>query len=114
MKVAIVGSRNFSDTELVYSKICDNIPRNCSEIVSGGAEGVDRLAERYAKENNLHLTVFLPQYEKYGHSAPLLRNKQIVDYADMVYAFWDMHSNGTKVTIAKCIESGKPFKIIKI
>ena len=114
MKVAIVGSRSFKNAEEVYRKICENIPRNCSEVVSGGAAGIDTLAERYAKENSLTLTVFLPKYDKYGKSATVLRNSEIVEYADIIYAFWDMQSKGTQITLKKCIECGKPCKIIRI
>lgn len=114
MKVAIIGKRNISDPEAVYSIINETIPRNCSEVVSGGADGVDLLAERYAKEHRLYLKVFLPEYEKYGNVAPLLRNYDIVDYADMIYAFWDMDSKGTRDVIRRCLDTGKPVKIIRL
>lgn len=114
MKIGIVGSRNIKNPEDVYRKICENIPRNCSEIVSGGAAGVDTLAERYARENGLFLTLFLPKYDKYGKNATVLRNSEIVEYSDMIYAFWDMESHGTQITLKKCIDSGKPYKIIRI
>ena len=89
MKIAIVGSRNIT--------IC-NIGEYVSEgdeIVSGGAEGVDRCAAEYANKHSLKLTEFLPQYNLYGHAAPIVRNKQIVDHADKVVAFWDGKSKGT-------------------
>ena len=53
MKVAIIGSRDIPDPEAVYKLICDKVPINCTEIVSGGAEGVDKLAERYADEHGI-------------------------------------------------------------
>lgn len=114
MKVAVIGSRNIVDFDTAYRLMCENIPKNCSEIVSGGAAGADTLAEKYAKEHGLHLTVFLPEYEKYGKAATLIRNTKIVEYADIVYAFWDMKSLGTTKSLDKCIKTGKPFKIIKI
>ena len=114
MKIAIIGCRKLSDPEKVYTMITENIPRNCSEVVSGGAEGVDYLAERYAKENHLHLTRFLPDYARYGATAPLIRNDEIVEYADMVYAFWDLDSHGTRYSLKKCIETQTPVKIIRI
>lgn len=109
MKVAIVGSRKLSDIDAAYNIITENIPKNCSEIVSGGADGIDKLAERYAAENHLNITVFLPEYSRYGRAAALIRNTQIIKYADIVYAFWDYHSNGTRSVIAKCHELEKPI-----
>ena len=114
MKIAIVGTRKLKDAEAVYSIIADSIPRNCSEVVSGGAEGVDKLAERYARENHLRLTLFLPDYETYGRKATLIRDEKIVDYADMVFAFWDKNSKGTAYTISYCIKTQRPVKVIRI
>ena len=111
MKVAIVGSRNIKDTEKVYELICREIPRNCTEIVSGGAVGVDTLAERYAREHGLAMTVFLPEYERYGKNATLLRNTDIVNHADAVYVFMHNESRGSADTASKCLAFGKPVKV---
>lgn len=97
MKIAIVGSRNLTVTDLQRY-----LPKGVTEIVSGGARGIDTCARKYACANGLKLTEFLPEYEKYGRSAPLKRNLQIIDYADAVIAFWDGKSRGTKYVIDAC------------
>ena len=53
------------------------------------------------------LTEFLPEYEKYGRSAPLKRNLLIINYADEVIAFWDGASKGTKYVIDNCKKMDK-------
>ena len=112
MRVAIVGSRDLHDKEEYwYNKICEKIPLNCTEIVSGGAEGIDTLARRYAKEHGLLLKEFLPDYDRYGKPAAFMRNTQIVEYAHMVIAFWDGKSKGTADTIMKCYQLNKPVEI---
>ena len=93
MKVAIIGSRNLT------VDIANYIPNGTTKIISGGAKGIDRLAEKYADENNIPKLIIKPEYEKYGKSAPLRRNKTIVENADIVIAIWDGKSNGTKFTI---------------
>ncbi len=93
MKIAIIGSRSIKSIDL-NEYVTDN-----DEIVSGGARGIDTLAAEFAKKRGIKLTEFLPEYEKYGKAAPIIRNKQIVDYADKVIAFWDGKSKGTKHTI---------------
>lgn len=50
------------------------LPIEVSEIVSGGAKGIDTCAKEYALAHGIKLTEFLPEYEKYGRSAPLKRN----------------------------------------
>ena len=112
MRVAIVGSRDLrNNEEYWYNKICGSVPKNCTEIVSGGAEGIDTLARRYAKEHGLLLKEFLPEYERYGKSAAFVRNGRIVEYAHMVIAFWDGQSKGTADTIVKCYQLDKPVEI---
>ena len=63
-------------------------------------------------QNNIRLTEFLPEYEKYGRSAPLKRNLTIIENADFVLAFWDGHSHGTKFVIDNCKKKGVPIKVI--
>ncbi|MBQ4324910.1 MAG: DUF2493 domain-containing protein [Clostridia bacterium] len=106
MKVAIIGSRGItvSNLELYVSQK--------DEIVSGGATGVDTCAASYARKHGLKLTVFLPEYERYGRAAPIVRNKLIVDYADKVLAFWDGASKGTLSVIKYAEKTGTPCEVI--
>lgn len=106
MKVAIVGSRSIAVTD-VGMYISDG-----DEIVSGGAIGVDYCAAEYAKKNGLKFTVFLPQYERYGRAAPIVRNKKIVEYADKIVAFWDGSSKGTLSVIKYAEKMGKLCEVI--
>ena len=94
MKVAVIGSRG-----LIVDNLEKYLPKETTEIVSGGAIGIDRCAREYAKANGIKLTEFLPNYELYGRRAPLVRNELIVNYADVVIAFWDEQSHGTAFTI---------------
>ena len=106
MRVAIVGSRN-----LQVENLGQYLPQETTEIVSGGARGIDTCARQWANSHSIKLTEFLPEYEKYGRSAPLRRNITIIHNADLVLAFWDQKSRGTKFVIDKCKELGVPVKI---
>ena len=106
MKIAVVGSRGLKVNDLGRY-----LPSGVTEIVSGGARGIDTCAREYAEKNRIKLTEFLPQYEKYGRSAPLKRNLQIIDYTDLVLAFWDGNSKGTKYVIEQCKKQNKEIKI---
>ena len=97
MKVAIVGSRN-----LYVDDLGKYLPQNVTEIISGGARGIDSCARNYAMDHRIKLTEILPEYEKYGRSAPLKRNILIITKADFVIAFWDGKSRGTKFVIDNC------------
>lgn len=69
MKIAVIGSRS-----LVINNLEKYLPKDVDEIVSGGAIGIDRCAKEYAIRNNITLREFLPEYNKFGRSAPLKRN----------------------------------------
>ncbi len=103
MKVAVIGSRG-----LIVNDLGKYLPEDTTEIISGGAVGVDNSAREYALAHNIKLTEFLPEYEKYGRSAPLKRNITIIKKADVVLAFWDGSSHGTKFVIDKCDQMRVP------
>src|SRR5690606_1497181 len=115
MKTAIIGSRTFNDYELLsntiksYCKANNILPEI---IVSGGAKGADTLAEFFAKENNLEMKIFYPNWELLGRNACSARNTQIVEFADIVFAFWDGSSPGTKDSITKAEQMNKELIII--
>jgi len=108
MKIAIIGSRSITFADM--SKFVSDL----DEIVSGGAKGVDSCAAEYARKRGMKLTVFLPQYDRYGRAAPIVRNKEIVDYADKIIAFWDGCSKGTLSVIKYAEKIGKPCDIIRL
>jgi len=112
MIIAIVGSRNFNDYELV-KKALDPVKNKITGIISGGAKGADSLAETYARQNGIITKIFLPDWETHGNSAGFIRNTEIVGAAQLVIAFWDGKSKGTKHSIDIANRLNKPLKIIK-
>lgn len=105
MRVAVIGSRHIPLT--VREELLKYLPASTSEIVSGGAKGVDQAAKLLAKEQGIPFTEFLPDYDSYGKHAPLVRNDRLIDYADMVLAVWDGESKGTQYVIGECLKKGK-------
>lgn len=107
MKIAIIGSREITSIDLsVY------LPIEVEEIISGGAKGIDTLAEQYADQHLLSKHIIRPDYKHYGRAAPLIRNKQIIDLADHIYVFWDGHSKGTQYCINYIHKVGKKYTLI--
>lgn len=106
MKTAIIGSRG-----LTVNDLGEYLPDGTTEIVSGGAKGIDTCAKNYALAHNIKLTEFLPDYKQFGKGAPLKRNIQIIEYADIVLAFWDGKSRGTKYVIDNCRKTGVEVKV---
>lgn len=109
MKVAIVGSR-----DLFVENLEDYVPMDAEEIISGGASGIDFCAMRYAHKHRIPLTEIRPDYRRYKRGAPLKRNLEIIAKADLVLAFWDGSSTGTKFVIDNCIKQNVPVEVYRI
>lgn len=114
MKIAIVGSRNPGNINIaneIEKRI--NI-RNVDAIISGGAKGIDTLAAEYAKKNDVQLIEYRPDYAKHGRAATFIRNRLIIENADVVVAFWNGESRGTKYSIDYANKIGRETLIINI
>ena len=109
MKVAVIGSRGLTVPHLERY-----LPADVTEIVSGGARGVDSSAATWARAHGVPLTEFLPEYDKYGRKAPLLRNLTIIDPSDLVLAFWDGRSRGTLSVIEYARSEGKHCIVVPV
>lgn len=110
MRVAVIGSR-----KLKVNNLENYLPADTTEIISGGARGIDTSAKEYALSHKIKLTEFLPEdYNKYGKAAPLKRNISIIESADLVLAFWDGVSHGTKFVIDSCRQRNIPIIIYQL
>ncbi len=97
IKVIIAGGRNFDNFNRLC-QVCDESlqDQNKVEIVSGAYKGADALGEKYAAKRNFPIKQFPADWRRYGKSAGLKRNIEMASYADILIAFWDGESKGTK------------------
>ena len=103
--VCICGSRDITDVNLsLYLN-----PEHIGCIVTGGARGIDTLAEYWAKANKIEWVCYLPQWQIYGKRAGLVRNEEMVQFCDIVIAFWDGKSNGTLYTLQYAKSINRPY-----
>ncbi len=88
MILAVVGGRNFKNWQMLHDTLTDFIRGHIvDEIVSGGAQGADTMAELFAFQHEIKFKEFPPNWEKYGKSAGYRRNKLIINRADELIAF---------------------------
>ncbi len=107
MKLLIADSRKISDFDL-----SSYIPENIDLIISGGAEGIDTVAEKYADKHKISKLIIRPKYNLYKKAAPLKRNELMVDIADAVLIIWDGASSGTKHTINYAKKQQKEIEVV--
>lgn len=131
MKVAVIGSRGFTD----YAKVKDYLDRfnaacPITLIVSGGAGGADSLGARWADETGVPKLIHEAKWDdlthpeariktntygkRYDANAGFRRNSDIIRDAEVVMAFWDGVSPGTRDSIKKAEAAKKWIKIITV
>ena len=117
MKLAIVGSRHYNNYEEFKQYVLLAIKewdKNVDLIISGGADGVDSLAERFASEHGIPTLIFKPEWSKYGRAAGPIRNLLIISSSTHVIAFPATTSTGTYDSIKQAQTQKKTLKIINI
>lgn len=97
MRVIVAGSREFNNYHKLKKKL-DSILKNQTDItiISGTANGADKLGERYAEENHHKLEEYPAMWDVFGKSAGYRRNEEMAKVADACVVFWDGKSKGTK------------------
>lgn len=116
MNIIIAGCRDFynydffkSNVEAIFSGIQEEIT-----IIEGGAKGADYLAKQYAIENKIKYKEYPADWEKYGKKAGILRNLEMSKVGNMLIAFWDNVSTGTKNMIKVAKDNGLITHVIDI
>lgn len=107
-KTIIAGSRTLTNEDIIISLIREveaDIDASITEVVSGGAAGVDTIGEIFAKEFNLPIKHFIPKWGKYGWRAGPIRNREMAQYADSAIIFWDGASRGTANMIEEAVKA---------
>lgn len=108
MKLLIAGSRSIKSFDL-----SPYVSPDVDTIITGGASGIDQIAEEYADRHKLSKYIIRPQYQRFGRAAPLKRNEQMVDMADAVLIVWDGVSKGTKYTVDYVNKKQKPLFLLQ-
>jgi predicted Rossmann fold nucleotide-binding protein DprA/Smf involved in DNA uptake len=110
VKVAIVGSRHFSEPDRV-SDYVKALPRGAS-ILTGSASGVDAAATKAARAKGIPVQVIPASFDELADAAKsAARNQRLIDACDVVVAFWDGTSRGTRATVERALDSGKEVHV---
>lgn len=107
MNIAVIGSRGITDEALIETyldRLNEQIP--CSKVITGGAMGVDTIAEKWAEKNNIESEIIRP-VDKTQKINYLYRNIEIITKSDLIVAFWDSKSKGTEFVIDYAMKRGK-------
>lgn len=113
-RIIVAGGRDFNDPVLMNQKL-SALTKNLKKflIITGGAEGADRLAENWAFHHMVPYAIFHPDWKKNGAKAGFLRNLEMAKQADAVIAFWDGASKGTKHMIDIAEKRNLKLRIVR-
>jgi predicted Rossmann fold nucleotide-binding protein DprA/Smf involved in DNA uptake len=110
LKVAIVGSRHFSEPDRVADYV-RSLPAKAS-VLTGSASGVDAVATKAAREKGIPVQVMPASFDEMADaSKAAARNQRLVDACDVLVAFWDGSSKGTRATVERALDSGKEVHV---
>lgn len=111
MKVLVCGSRDWKNADVVWSRL-RKLPQD-STIIHGCARGADRIASAVARDFNFNEWRFPARWALDGKRAGYLRNVAMLDEKpDLVIAFWDGQSPGTKHTIDEARRRGISVEVV--
>jgi hypothetical protein len=110
VKVAIVGSRHYPELDRVRAFV-HSLPLGTT-VLTGGASGVDAAALEAAKEKQFGLIKLPPRMEESTDpQAAAQRNQRLIDAAEVLVAFWDGDSAGTRKTVERALASGREVHV---
>lgn len=113
MKTIIAGSRGITLYDILLRAVSET-PWQITEVVSGRARGVDTLGELWAFRNNILLTKFPADWDRYGRQAGYVRNIEMGDYAEAALILWDGKSRGTGHMIDIAKAKGLQVKVVMV
>ena len=115
----VAGGRDFDDYELMKRKLDSILSKQIKVvIISGHANGADKLGERYAKEKGHELIIVPAEWQLYGKRAGYLRNRRMHMIASQhkkrgCVCFWDGRSKGTAQNFEIAKEYDVQLKVIR-
>ena len=113
-RVIVAGTRTFNNYDLLKEKLDFYLQGKAPiMIISGGAEGADKLGERYATENKFIIMQMDAQWQAYGKAAGPIRNEQMAQKADALILFWDGKSRGSANMLENAKKYNLPVRIVR-
>ena len=115
-RLAVVGSRSITSYKWFVEKLEEVLKEENytpGAVISGGAQGIDQSAERWARGLKIPFILYFPDWNKYGKRAGFMRNHEIVTNCHKLIAFIENDSSGTAHSIHLAEDSHKLLKVVQ-
>jgi SLOG family YspA-like protein len=105
MRILVCGSRSWLDMNAILEQLklhTAGVSASEVELIHGNAAGADVLGAAAGAVLGFKIYSYPADWRKYGRAAGLIRNKQMLEAKpDLVLAFWDGESRGTRDMIRR-------------
>ena len=109
-KIIVAGGRDFTDRDRIRNicriYFCNSWLNAADVLISGGCRGADALAQEWAENSGFDFILHPADWDKHGRAAGPIRNRQMAQDGNMLIAFWDGKSRGTKNMIEEALKAG--------
>jgi len=108
MRTIIAGSRTITDPKVVEEAVAAS-GFTITEVVCGGAAGVDTLGKNWAIDRGIPVKMFPADWETHGKAAGPIRNSEMAVYAEQAICIFDVQAEckGTKDMARKATGNGR-------
>lgn len=119
IRLIIAGGRDFDNFEMLKREVFEFLRYNKItsfdevEIVSGCANGADKLGEEFAAAYGIPVALFPARWSYFGAQARSIRNGHMAQYATHCICFWDGESKGTANMIKQAGEKKLVLKVVR-
>lgn len=88
--------------------------KEITQVVSGGARGIDKAGEAWARRHNIPVVVYPADWNRLGKGAGYRRNQKMAENADAVIAVWDGKSPGTQHMMSIATAAGLKLFVFRV
>lgn len=109
MKLIIAGSRTLSINPQQIQWLVERFDLKPTEIVCGGAKGIDYCGSEYGYMYNIPVRDFPANWDLYGKRAGHVRNSKMAAYGNVLLLIWDGKSKGSMNMKENMVSLNKPI-----
>lgn len=114
--IVVSGSRTWTDKEIIRQRLLEEKP---TLVILGGHRytenpniSADELARQVCEEEGIPYEIIRAKWERYGGNAGSIRNgEMLARNPDLLMAFWDGESPGTKGCIDGAASRGISIQV---
>lgn len=113
VRVVVTGSRGWTNAGAIHRRL-SLLPEGSTIIHGRAGSGADWIADVYARQLDFDVVRMPADWDLYGRRAGIVRNIEMLNTdPELVLAFWDGESRGTRHCVEEARKRGIPVEVIR-